>query len=249
MDAWTVGLPRLTRVNSHGPTPTSDVDGQVSLSAPRAAVLEMLQQRSEPTRVGELSRLLGQHDNTVRAHLEALVNAGLAVRHREVPNGRGRPAWLYEADPLRSEPNPRVREHAALAGALATHIASNSADPIGEARSAGEAWGRSAARTRYPNGALTRPKAARQATVDILSDLGFDPASDDRVSSVALRRCPMLGVARAQPDVVCQVHLGLIRGALDELGGDARRTDLVPFAEPGACRLHLMTRVGDTPST
>lgn len=243
------GLSTLEPVNNHGPVPAGDSDGQVNLSPPRTAVLEMLQQRNAPAKVGELSALLGQHDNTVRAHLEALVNAGLAIRRREVPKGRGRPAWLYEAHPLRSEPNPRVREHAALAGALATHIASSSPDPIGEARAAGEAWGRSTARTRYPDGALTRPKAARQATVGILSDLGFDPAADDRVSSVALRRCPMLGVARAQPDVVCQVHLGLIRGALDELGGDASRTDLVPFAEPGACRLHLMTRASDDPST
>ncbi len=219
-----------------------DPRGQVQLSEPRAAVLEMLQQRSEPVRAVELAALLGQHDNTVRAHLEALVSLGLANRHREVPKGRGRPAWLYQADPMRSEPNARVREHAALASALATHIAATGSDPTGEAQRAGEAWGRSTARTRYPDGALSRPKAARQATVGILAGLGFDPVADDRVATVALNRCPMLGVARAQPDVICQVHLGLVKGALDELGGDSTRTNLVPFAEPGACRLHLMAR-------
>ena len=34
----------------------------------------------------------------------------------------------------------------------------------------------------------------------------------------------------------------IVRGAMDVLGGDPERTDLVPFAEPGACRLRLLTR-------
>jgi hypothetical protein len=37
------------------------------------------------------------------------------------------------------------------------------------------------------------------------------------------------------------VHLGIVRGALDRLGGDPEPTALLPFAEPGACRLHLDT--------
>jgi len=235
-------LSTLDSVKYRGPAPVRDAGGQVRLSAARAMVLEILQQRSEPVRVGDLAGLLGQHDNTVRAHLDELVEAGLAVRRRAAPDGRGRPAWLYEADPTRSEPDVRVREHAALAGALAAHIAATSADPEVDARAAGEVWGRNTARARHPGGPLDRPKAARQETVNIMADLGFDPAADDTLTTVALKRCPMLDVARAQPDVVCQVHLGLIRGALDELGGDASRADLIPFAEPGACRLHLMTR-------
>jgi predicted ArsR family transcriptional regulator len=236
-------------VNTRGPRTFSDLDEPIQLSAPRAAVLELLQQRSEPARVGDLATPLGQHDNTVRAHLDALVSSGLVNRHRAVPNGRGRPAWLYQADPMRSEPNARVREHAALAGALATHIATTSSDPIGEALQAGEAWGRSTARARYPDGPLSHPKDARQATVTILAGLGFDPVANDPVASVALHRCPMLGVARAQPDVVCQVHLGLVKGAMDELGGDATGTDLVPFAEPGACRLYLMAQSEEDPQS
>jgi hypothetical protein len=44
--------------------------------------------------------------------------------------------------------------------------------------------------------------------------------------------------------VVCGVHLGIVRGALEEYGADSDRTDLQPFAEPGACRLDLLTRPG-----
>ena len=33
------------------------------------------------------------------------------------------------------------------------------------------------------------------------------------------------------------MHLGLVRGALEEYGADPAGSDLVPFAEPGACLL------------
>ena len=42
-----------------------------------------------------------------------------------------------------------------------------------------------------------------------------------------------------QPEVVCSVHLGIVRGALDTWGTTSDETSLVPFAEPGACLLHL----------
>ena len=76
--------------------------------------------------------------------------------------------------------------------------------------------------------------------VELLRDLGFDPLPDQSARSVMLRRCPLLDAAK-RSQVVCQVHLGIVRGAMDVLGGDPECTALLPFAEPGACRLHLLT--------
>jgi predicted ArsR family transcriptional regulator len=83
--------------------------------------------------------------------------------------------------------------------------------------------------------------------VGLLDELGFAPEADSRAATVALRRCPLLDAAREHPQVVCQVHLGIVRGALEHHGGDPEPTDLIPFAEPGACRLHLDTRLLDGP--
>ena len=58
-----------------------------------------------------------------------------------------------------------------------------------------------------------------------------------------LRRCPLLDVARQYPEMICQVHKGLISGALTELGGDDVGVDLLPFAEPDACRLRAAPHV------
>ena len=73
----------------------------------------------------------------------------------------------------------------------------------------------------------------------ILDDLGFAPQESPDCDTVRLRRCPLLDVARQYPEIICQVHKGLISGALTELGGDDAGVDLLPFAEPDACRLVL----------
>jgi predicted ArsR family transcriptional regulator len=78
--------------------------------------------------------------------------------------------------------------------------------------------------------------------VSLFDDLGFAPESDGRASTVRLTRCPLLEAARRYPDVVCAVHLGLTRGALEEYGADTEGARLLPFAEPGACVLHLSGR-------
>jgi predicted ArsR family transcriptional regulator len=202
-------------------------------------VLEALQGYTEPTTLTHLAQATGLHPNTLREHLEALVRRGLARRVRATPQGRGRPAWLYEAtDPEISEADS---EYAGLAATLAAHLHRTSDHPREDAVAAGETWGqdlaRKAGRPDGPSGA-----AARRKVVSILDEVGFRPEADERATTVRLTRCPLLETAKAYPDVVCGVHLGIVRGALDEYGTDSARTALEPFSEPGACRLHLLTR-------
>ncbi|NMM25153.1 MAG: ArsR family transcriptional regulator [Phycicoccus sp.] len=86
-------------------------------------------------------------------------------------------------------------------------------------------------------------EAARREVIDLLEELGFAPTADARARVVKLHRCPLLEAAHQQPEVVCGVHLGIVRGALEELGNDPERTEstaLQPFSEPGACRLDLL---------
>ena len=55
--------------------------------------------------------------------------------------------------------------------------------------------------------------------------------------TVLLRACPFLSAATDNPDVICQVHLGLVVGARAALGTTRGEVELEPFAQPGACRL------------
>jgi predicted ArsR family transcriptional regulator len=201
------------------------------MSPSRAGILERLRAQPEPVTQAALATISGLHGNTVREHLEALLRAGLVRRVRAEPSGRGRPAWLYEAV---SEQDGG--EYAGLAAALAASIARTSKDPRGDAAAAGEAWGHELVRDRA--GSAPDPVAARHRVLELLEDLGFDPRRDpEDAAHVRLVRCPLLEAAHRHPEVVCGVHLGLVRGALEEYGADPGGTDLVPFAEPGACLL------------
>ncbi|NGP04887.1 transcriptional regulator [Rhodococcus sp. 14C212] len=208
------------------------------LSAQRVTVLDDVRAHA-PTRVGDVAARLALHTNTVREHLEALVDLGLLLHDNvgtQPARGRGRPARWYRPAPA-ADPSVSARDYAGLATALAGHLARTSTTPESDARAAGTEWGRELVRE-YRTGS---PSDDPDRTVlALLTHLGFDPVDDGPHRGVALRRCPLLAAARRFPAVVCQVHLGIVEGALDELGAPtAPGLDLLPFAEPGACRLFL----------
>ena len=224
-----------------GPTPVRGPDPQGRISGQRAVVLELLQQQKMPVTIATVAERLGVHQNTAREHLEALVKRGLAVRTQQTSRGRGRPAWVYAAAVDNVEPDQRLRDYAGLATALAAHLTRTSNDPVTEAVQAGRVWGRElVAETSVAASPATATKARRRV-VELLRDLGFDPVADQSARTIMLRRCPLLDAAKRYPQVVCQVHLGIVRGAMDVLGGNPERTAITPFAEPGACRLQLRT--------
>ena len=119
---------------------------------------------------------------------------------------------------------------------LSSAITRISAHPSADAEQAGEEWGRGLARRR--GAAPTTPESARDRAVELFDDFGFEPRqAPDSPSLVRLTRCPLLEAARSNPTIVCSVHLGMLRGVLDEYGADPEGSTLVPFAEPGACRI------------
>jgi predicted ArsR family transcriptional regulator len=208
------------------------------LSASATAILEMLRDQPEPLTTAALARATGLHGNTVREHLDVLVRRGLVARRPAPSSGRGRPAWLYERTG-REPQESAAPEYAGLAAALAAAISRTSESPAETAAAAGEEWGHELARDRgASSGSPAAPEAARRQVLELLDDLGFEPEPDPgQPANVRLTRCPLLEAAHRHPEVVCAVHVGIVRGALEEYGADPTGTTLEPFVEPGACRL------------
>lgn len=215
-----------------GPRPSrsSAAEAVAALTAQRRRVLEALDE--EPRSVAAVASALDLHVNTAREHLDGLVDGGLAERTRLQPTGRGRPGWGYAARP--GVASRSVGEYASLAAVLAEHAAAQGGDVAGDMERLGRGWGRGLVAGRESSGAESDPE---EAVIELLRTLGFDP--EERPPVIRLRQCPMLDVARRHPEVVCRVHLGLVEGALEAAGGDPQGVDLVAFAEPGACLLHL----------
>jgi predicted ArsR family transcriptional regulator len=186
--------------------------------------------------VTRLSTETGLHENTVRSHLEGLERANAVVRTLAPTRTRGRPAWLYVAAQHR-DPSEATAFVSALVGALRQE----SAAPKRVAVSAGRVWGAAVGLERRP--ADPTVVARRTWVLETLAALGFEPQDsnpqDSDTLSIRITRCPLLEAARADPDMVCSVHLGMVRGALHAAGLPETGVRLRPFHEPGACRLEL----------
>lgn len=202
----------------------------MSMSTARAAVLDALRRSGRTCSVRELAREFDLHPNTVREHLDALVEEGLAARETSAPSGRGRPALVYRAV---SGDRDAARDYQLLAEVLAEQVASMP-DPQEASVSAGQAWGRRMlASGEYAPGAA----GVQQA----MARMGFDPTAPDENGDLVLRSCPILGAARRRPEVVCAVHTGLARALVEAGGGDPSEVDVVPMALPAGCLVRLPT--------
>jgi predicted ArsR family transcriptional regulator len=79
-----------------------------------------------------------------------------------------------------------------------------------------------------------------EALDDALAELGFDPASaeEGKVATIAFTNCPFRELAEQYPDLVCNLHRGLIEGFVDELGG-ATVTAFATLADRDPCHVDL----------
>lgn len=197
----------------------------------------MLRDAQDPLDAHVLADQLGLHLTTVRAHLDVLVDAGLVSSHVEDRSTPGRPRRLYEA--TGDAPNAvDAVGYRLLAEMLAGHLAATSSDAAGDAVTAGREWGTYLV-PRPPPYTTTPSGAARAEVLRLMDRLGFQPELTDDGSRILLHRCPFLDVARRHQDIVCSLHLGIMRGALHALSAPLEARDLEPFAQPSLCIAHL----------
>lgn len=204
---------------------------QERLGPMRAEVLHLLREVAEPVPVARVAAAVGLHPNTTRFHLDALTDAGLVTREVEHRTQPGRPKVLYQA--ARGHRGNRYQE---LAAAMVRHFAAGLADRSERARAAGESWGEEL-RTDLQRTLPEQEPLDR--LVGCMAELGYDPRLEtDPEHVLVLRPCPFLDLAGADPDVVCQLHLGLARGLLGP-NQPWQVVSLQPWVAPDRCLLHL----------
>lgn len=214
-----------------------------ALASPvRQRILAVLRAGGDLHDVQTLADQMSLHVNTARAHLAVLEKAGLVASQPAGRDGPGRPRLVYRAMENAAVAAPGERGgYPFLAGILASYLTAVTDDPAAAAEQAGRGWGRYLVERPGPFQRI-QPRAAVDRIVTMLDELGFAPEVDDADPMnpcVRLRRCPFLDVAKDHQQIVCGIHLGLMRGALDELGSDVQARDLLPFVEPNLCVSHL----------
>jgi predicted ArsR family transcriptional regulator len=205
----------------------------------RLAVLRVLEATTSPLSIVQIAGQLGVHPNTVRFHLDALIENGQVERAPPDRRRPGRPPLLFRA--VRGMDPTGPRRYRLLAEVL-LHSLADDPDPGARAIDAGRVWGRRLAphTADHDTGSVGHEESIQQL-VSLLDDLGFAPErhdGDERVQ-VGLRHCPFLELAEARAQVVCPVHLGLMQGAMDAWGAPITVDRLDAFVEPDLCLAHL----------
>lgn len=227
--------------------------GAVLLTSPtRRALLEELQRFAEgnddPVGAGgmtaaQLADRIGLHVTTVRFHLDQLDLAGLVLSHFTTAFGVGRPRKVYLAAPRTPEPTGSASHLKLLAGLL-TESFSADLSPS----EVGERWAREHVTLR-DDGPATTPgewltKLGR--LIDVLRRWGYSTnlttTDGGRGCRIDLVDCPFMELARANPDVVCGIHRGLLSGVLDQLGENQVEVSLQPFVGPSLCHAFVSTQ-------
>jgi predicted ArsR family transcriptional regulator len=204
----------------------------------RVRILELLRASPQGLDASQIAKKVELHHNTVRSHLALLLDAGLVTKSDRKSSRPGRPRAVFEA--AGDEQAPDQAGYQMLAQILASYLAGSTSDPSAAAESLGQSWGRYLTERPFPFENVARDAAIEQLS-ELFAEMGFEPEviSDQVNTQMLLHRCPYREVAQARPEVVCSVHLGLMRGVLEELHAPIDATELLPFVEPSLCIAQL----------
>lgn len=203
----------------------------------RRDVLRVLKAGSGPMSIAAIAKVLDVHPNTVRFHLDTLVNGGQVENVETGDKRTGRPPLMFRAIPRMDRSGPR--QYRLLAEILAVTLASGR-DPSAKAQAAGRAWGK-----QFKNAARRRKKTSVKESIDhlvgVLDEFGFAPEHrrSGGEQQIGLRHCPFLELAESQSKIVCPIHLGLMQGVLESEAAPVAVDRLEAFVEPDLCLAHL----------
>ena len=209
------------------------------VGASRARVLRALRGSPEGRGVRELAAELGLHVNTIRFHLDWLVSERMVTREVEERTEPGRPRLVFTAVPGGGVDSEQ-RSYRLLATVLASFISGSVPDASTGATHAGQVWGHYLTQGPAPYRSTDEQESITEL-LRILDELGFAPeqAGAESGPEIRLRNCPFLEVAEEHRDIACAVHLGLMRGALEEMRAPVTVERLDPFVEPSLCVARL----------
>lgn len=219
------------------PTPGHVLDGTTGgtdHAGRRTHIVQILRDAKEPVAVVDIATMVGIHPNTARFHLESLVDAGLATRQPETSSRPGRRRILYSGT-MPNQTHERAQGYQLLAEILTSTIAQRYPGIGQDMYHIGQEWG-SYLTTRPAPGEIVDEDQMASRVTNKLDALWFAPEMrPEPEPHLLLHNCPFIREAARAPQVVCQLHAGMINGALAELRSTRRLIELSPQFEPHLC--------------
>jgi len=190
----------------------------------RTHIIKLLRDAKEPLTVEQVAKKVGLPPNAARFHLEALVDAGLATREAQSRSTPGRPKVAYMGT-LPNQTHEREQGFRLLAEFMSTAIAKNNENAGEWMYQVGVEWGKYI--SCHPETDEVDEAEVMASLVERLDALWFAPEIAGKDSNrLVLHNCPFTDSARRYPQVVCQLHAGMINGSLEEMGSESRLTKL-----------------------
>ena len=175
----------------------------------RYAIYLEIARSASPRTTADIADLLGLHANTVRPHLERMRDVGLLDVEVDARGTVGRPQHRYslaaDAPSLGLEPPA----FPTLASMLAS-VAAQSLPAPDDVATVGRAQGRALCGGPRP----PTDRSCVSALVSALDALGFDPTVEENTGGavIAFAHCPYRELAEVYPQLVCQLHRGMVEG-------------------------------------
>ena len=229
------------------PTPSlprpalGDLSARANLSAARRRVLEVVEASNDAMTAVQVASALNLHHNTVREHLDALVDAGFVTVSTKPTGKRGRPALRYAS--TAPDPQQMVDAYLLLLDAIADTLGEGE-DAHATALEIGRRW------------AELTPCTVAEPTVDgeqvdrvtalipYLAVMGFAPeVSGD---TVVLRSCPLITRNHQPRDLVCTMHEGFLRAVVGPDPAAYERLKFLPNG-PDGCQINSAQPVHEEP--
>jgi len=187
--------------------------------------------------VSDIATQVGLHPNTIRFHLDGLLSQGLISKHSEEREMRGRPHILYSVIPAKLYAGRR--NYRLLAQVLITFVSEGVHAKRRSLVASGEVWGRRLAAQRVAPDTMS----PTQRVLSAMEDLGFAPEMvvNNNHPRIMMNHCPFLEAAEQNPNTVCAVHLGIMRGLIQGYQAPCAVARLDPFVRPSLCVAALAT--------
>ncbi|MEZ5311693.1 MAG: helix-turn-helix domain-containing protein [Microthrixaceae bacterium] len=179
-----------------------------------------------------LTEEFGLNHNAIRQHLAKLVDAGLVIEYTASSRGRGRPRLLYRLSPSADSRWGLIGPYERLA-MLLTQVLRSGDTPLEVGREAGR-------QEMTALQAVSESAGPLEVLLGAMASQGFDPdlEVDGAVVEAHLLECPFASAARADPEIVCSIHMGMVEGMVEGIEGF--EMDSFEQADPmsGQCCVH-----------
>lgn len=215
---FSISISNCDRAAHTCPMVTQPSSYRTLASFSRISLLYHLQKRGTMT-VTDLASVTGLHPNTVREHLQRLIDENYVTCEPEVREIKGRPRMMYSAvDGIDHLDDTKHEAQVALAELRAQQM-----------------------RMMLPIREISQTREQRQLDVleDHLDQSGYDWDIDDAAGHIHLHQCPFADMVREHPEV-CGVHFTILRSLLNQTGGPLAVERLHPFSGFDTCTVDIV---------